>query len=830
MMPEWMRWGWRSQRGAWVRRRFITIVLFVIGTAIGIDDSARSEDGLGFNGKTPRNDEFFETQIRPIFAQRCYECHDIENGDSNGELILATVAGIRRGGSRGELIGGSSPEETLLWQSIAYADPDLQMPPEGKLPPNELEKIRQWLENGAGLPQYKDVPSLSRDRGNGELKGFDWESARDFWAFRPLSTEVPIPETKGSDWARQPLDQFILSALQSNGLTPSPEATKRTLLRRLTLVTKGLLPTAEEAEQFFEDSSVDAYERAVDRMLASPAFGEKAARFWLDLARYTDFTPDWQNPTDRGWMYRDWVVSALNQNMPYDQFVSLQLAADLLPGTSPEDLAALGFLGLSPTYWKELKLAPAVIQQIVADEWDERIDAVSRTFLGLTVACARCHDHKFDPITTSDYYALAGVFASTQFHEQPLVAPDQAEVVLAVRNQIESLQARLKSLDEATKEDAAEYRAEIERLKKSEPRWNAPLAHTLRDASVYVVPDGPDTTKLEYREREARDLPIFRRGNPSNPGEIAPRRYLEVFRSSESIGLFHQGSGRSELVMAMLEQSQGLVARVIVNRIWFQVFGEGFVRTPSDFGTQGDPPTHPELLEYLAAEFVSRNWDIKWLYSQLLKSATWKQSTLYRQNAFEVDPENKLLWRMNRRPLEFEQWRDAILQASGQLDRRMFGPSAPVDDLSNVRRSLYITIAREELHPVLRLHDFPEASAHSPKRTPTITPLQQLFVLNSPWMQEQARLIQVDLDTRQLSEEQSIEFLFERILGRLPSQREQELTIEFLQSASTVRELYGDRLGGPQENVEEVGPSEHSLAWSALIQGLLGLNEFAFID
>ncbi|MFN8705094.1 MAG: DUF1549 and DUF1553 domain-containing protein, partial [Planctomyces sp.] len=453
---------------------------------------------------------------------------------------------------------------------------------------------------------------------------------------------------------------FVRAAQKTRDLEPSPEADPAVLLRRLTFDLIGLPPTPEEVTSFLADRSEDRYEKAVERLMESPHFGERWARVWLDLARYTDFTPDWQNPTGRGWLYRDWVVRAMNENMPYDRFVKLQIAGDLMNEVAPEDLAALGFLGLSPTYWKELRLAPSVIEQIVADEWDERIDAVSRTFLGLTVACARCHDHKFDPVSTQDYYALAGVFASTQLHERPLKPAAESARIEQVVAKYKDLQNQLTALKDKPEAERKAVEDQIAAHRAANPDLDDPWAHVLREASVYVLPDGDEMTRLDYRENEFRDLPVFRRGNPSNPGDVVARRYLAVFQSDPNQPeTFQRGSGRLELADAIVEKSSGLLARVIVNRIWDQHFGAGLVRTTSDFGSQGDRPTHPELLEYLAAEFVRRGWDLKWLHQEIVTSSTYRQSSAYRDDAMQVDPANQLLWRANRRRLDIEMWRDA---------------------------------------------------------------------------------------------------------------------------------------------------------------------------
>ena len=313
--------------------------------------------------------DYFETKVRPLLTRRCSECHSTETGAENGGLILETAEGIAVGGIRGPMISKDDPAKSLLLHVVDYLDPDLQMPPDGKLPADELEILRHWVREGAALPEYKIMP---RPRSH----SIDFDAGRAYWSFRPLAA-VTVPVVADSGWTRAPMDSFVLAELLEHHLTPNPEADRATLLRRLSFDVIGLPPTPEEVAAFAADDSPDAVEKVVDRLLASPHYGERWARVWLDLARYTDFTPDWQSPTDRGWLFRDWVVQALNDNMPYDRFVRLQLAADLLPDVEPRDLAALGFLGLSPTYWKELRLAPPVIEQIVADEWDERIDARS---------------------------------------------------------------------------------------------------------------------------------------------------------------------------------------------------------------------------------------------------------------------------------------------------------------------------------------------------------------------------------------------------------------------------------------------------------------------
>lgn len=744
--------------------------------------------------------EFFERRIRPLFARHCYECHSSKTGPENGQLILDSPAGIRRGGSRGPLFVAGKPEDSLLIQAVSYSNPDLEMPPESRLSKESVQRLKTWITRGASLPESTDVVEMTS-------RGPDIEKGRQFWAFRPIqSARVPQVQTPG--WTRRPWDAFVLARMEQHGLQPSPQADRRQLIRRLSFDLLGLPPTPEQVQQFVQDSAPDAYEQLVDRLLASPHFGERWGRAWLDLARYTDTTASWLTGTGEAWLYRDWVVRALNENRPYDEFVRLQLAADQMPDVDPRDLAALGFLGLSPTYWKELRLAPEVIREVVAEEWDERIDAVSRTFLGLTVACARCHDHKFDPITVRDYYALAGVFASSQLDDHPLLPADQAREVRAARAAISKLESELEKLKDKKSTEAVALREQIEAIRTATPEVDTHWAHVLKDASIYVLPDGDEKTRLEYRDDEPRNLPVFQRGNPSNPGEIVPRRFLEVLSPTEPQP-FTRGSGRGELAAAILGDAQGLAARVIVNRLWDQHFGSGLVRTPSNFGAQGERPTHPELLEYLSRQLIAHDWDLKWLHRELVLSATYRQSSANRDDAFGTDPENRFLWRMNRRRMDIEMWRDAMISASGSWIPILGGRSVNLDDQRDERRTLYATIARRDLHRVLRMYDFPEPTAHSPRRLPTTTPLQQLYVLNAPFVSRQADRLLVRLNSH-ADDEARIQAAYELLYARPPTDQELEAGRAFLALESE--------------------QSNRHTAWSAYLHTLLSLNEFLYVD
>ena len=762
--------------------------------------------------------DFFERKVRPLIAKRCYECHSSDTASDNGSLALDSRAGLLAGGTRGAVLIAGKPDESLLIHAVRYLDPKLQMPPEGKMPAEEIEILAQWVQSGGFVPEYG---TAVQKKG----KEIDWQAARQFWSFQPLHPKVP-PQDVDSGTSQQPIDAFIRQCLAQHDLLPAVDADRRTLIRRLSFDLIGLPPSFEEVNEFVAETRPDSYERLADRLLASPHFGERWARYWLDLARYTDVTPSWLNNADQAWLFRDWIINSINQDLPYDLFVKQQLAADVIEDSRPENYAALGYIGLSPTYWKELKLAPDVIEIIVADEWDERIDAVSRTFLGLTVSCARCHDHKFDPITVRDYYGLAGVFASTQLTDRPLLASPLAEQIAEARQQVDKLDEKLKALKDKDSDDAKSLQAQIEAIREFTPRFDTRMAHVVEEASLFVLPDGPDATKLDVRKNQPRDLPVYRRGNPGNPGEIVPRRFLEVLTPTTPTP-FASGSGRRQFAEALFQEARSLTARVMVNRVWSNHFGRGLVRTPSDFGAQGDRPTHPELLEWLAAEFSGQSipasrepWSLKRLHRLMVTSATYRQSsdtsvpangTSPGHRSFQLDPDNHWLARMSRRRQDIEPWRDSMLVASGNFDDTLGGPAIELDLPTNHRRTLYGKVGRDEQNDMLRLYDFPPPTSHSPARDQTTTPLQQLFVLNSEFVENQAIGLTNQIQSQVMSSSVSkkVSRCYEVLLQRSPSEKEQQQAVRFLTCGNA---------------------NEATSRFQLYVQSLFGLNELMFVD
>lgn len=747
--------------------------------------------------------EYFEKKIRPLLHEHCFECHSAESKTLHAGLRLDSLSGMLQGGDSGPSVVPGKPDESLLISSIHYND--YEMPPKGKLSDRDIAELTNWVARGAPFP-------VSSSNDTAPQSGIDLAKGREFWSFQPLK-KTPLPTVAHSAWPQQRIDWFVLAAQERHGLQPTNEADRRTLIRRLTFDLTGLPPTPEQSQSFVDDDQPDAYERLVTRLMQSPAYGERWARVWLDLARYTDATASWLNQEGKAHLYRDWVVQAMNDDVPYNEFVRRQLATDMMPETGPEDLAALGFLGLSPTYWKELQLPCEIIKVIVADEWEERIDAISRTFLGLTVACARCHDHKFDPISTEDYYALAGVVASSRLAARPTVSEDEYEPVRLAKVEVAKLDKKIKALKKKKplpKAEIDELTAARNHLATSTPGYDAPLATAVSEESLYVVPAGKkhDGTRLDYKPG-SQDLNLFIRGNPNRLGPVVPRRFLSVL-SSDAPKPFQNGSGRLELADAITQTAAPLTARVIVNRIWLAHFGSGLVSTPSNFGQLGERPTHPELLDDLAARFVDNGWSLKWLHREIVMSATYRQSSNRSAQQELLDPDNQWLGRMNRRRLDIEGWRDAMLTASGELDTKSPGESVSFDDAKNHYRTLYSTVHRRDMSKGLQLHDFPDPNGHSPQRISTTTALQGLYLLNSSFVAGQA-----DALAKRLVNESP---------GNLAGQIDRAHRLLFARPATA------DEVKLATEFLADQAADPTSDAWRQYAHAILGCNEFLFVD
>jgi mono/diheme cytochrome c family protein len=694
----------------------------------------------------PAQVEFFEKQVRPLLAERCQQCHGPDK--QKGGLRLDSRAALLEGGDSGPAVVPGQPDQSRLVQAVRYAD-ELRMPPKGKLPGDQVAVLAAWVKMGAPWPEATEVRTAAPASGL-TVTAKD----REFWSFRPVR-EPPPPQVRDASLPRSPIDRFVLAKLEEQGLSPVAAADKRTLIRRATFDLIGLPPTPAEVDAFLADPSPGAFAKVVDRLLASQHYGERWARHWLDVARFgEDQAHTFQaRKYPDGFRYRDWVIQAFNADMPYDRFVTEQIAGDLLDGPDRAGrLAALGFFALGPVYYGKA----------TADELDDRVDTLTRGFLGLTVACARCHDHKFDPIPTRDYYSLAGVFASTDYKEYVLT-PDGGIDAKAVSDPTDKM-ARDKKKDATRK----------------------PVVHALAEGA------------------KPANLRVAVRGNPANLGEEAPRRFLTVL-TGEKAPAFTDGSGRLELARAVASKDNPLTARVMVNRVWMHHFGRGIVGTPSNFGSLGERPTHPELLDYLAARFTANGWSVKALHREIMLSATYQLGSRPDERNARVDPENRLLWRMNRRRLEVEPWRDAMLAVAGNLDPTVGGPSADLAAPDNRRRTLYGAVSRHNLDPLLRLFDFPDPNLTSDRRPVTSVPLQQLFVLNSDFMARQSKALAARVTAEVSDDTARIRYAFQLVYGRAPSDREVRLGTEFLVGGSPA-------------------------AWEKFAQVLLSANEFAFVD
>ncbi|MEO8496570.1 MAG: PSD1 and planctomycete cytochrome C domain-containing protein, partial [Planctomycetota bacterium] len=640
----------------------------------------------------PEAIEFFEKRIRPVLVEHCYECHSAAANELEGGLMLDNRAAVEKGGDTGKVLVAGQPDASRLLTAMKYQDENLQMPPKGKLPDAVLADFEQWIRSGAVDPRDGPPPPAPDSI---EAR------ARKHWAF-VAPAKSARPNVAHADWPKTDIDYLVLARLEAAGIAPSPVADSRTLVRRLYYDLTGLPPTFEAVSQFEANTATDAYEQLVDQLLDSQQFGERWARHWLDIARFGDtkgyvFTEDRNYPN--AYKYRDWVINALNADMPYDQFVKYQLAADrLAEGDDRSQLAALGYLTLGRRFINNTH-----------DIIDDRIDVVFRGMMGLTVGCARCHDHKYDPLSTRDYYGMYGMFVSCD------------------EKQDDDLPLRL--------------------VDKANPQ----------------------------------EVGIFLRGNPGERGERAPRQYLSFFANADAKP-FQTGSGRLELANAIASRDNPLTARVFVNRVWGHLFGNGLVRTPSDFGLRSDTPAQRDVLDNLAVAFMAGDWSVKRLIRHIVTSSVYRQSSEIRAEAVARDPENLLLWRAERRRLDFEAMRDSLLAASGQLDRTVGGASVQIANESpSKRRTLYAFIDRQNLPGLFRTFDFASPDTHSPERPETVVPQQALYLMNNSFVQDATQAVVGQLDAA--NARQRTGQLVRLLLSREATSEELELGARFVEAA-----------------------------------------------
>jgi hypothetical protein len=732
--------------------------------------------------------EFFEAKVRPVLARHCYKCHSSEADKVKGDLFLDTRAGVLKGGKTGPAIVPGQPDKSLLITAIRYADPDLQMPPKGeKLGETDIANLVAWVQMGAPDPR---VGSGTASAGKKPAR------PADHWSFRPV-VRPAVPNVSVADGRENPIDAFIVAKLEEKNLKLSPPADKRVLLRRVSLDLTGLPPTPEETAAFVQDSSPDAFAKVVERLLASPRYGERWGRHWLDVARFSDTKGEIKRQRDTplypfAWTYRDYVIKSFNEDKPFDRFILEQIAADKLPSSKENaTLAALGFLTLGERF-----------QNNENDVINDRIDVVTKGFLGLTVSCARCHDHMFDPIPTEDYYSLHGIFASSsEPRVRPILGPDPTrnpnysdyyQKRMALEKDLDALPSPMRKGDAKERRELARQRLEL--LNRV-------------DALDLTHPGAPPRANVLVDSPRPKDSPVFIRGEAENKGRIVPRQFLECL-AGPSRKPFSSGSGRFELGLAIASKSNPLTARVMVNRIWQHHFGEGLVATPDDFGAMGAAPTHPELLDYLASEFVKNGWSIKKMHRLILSSAVYQQSSENNARSALADPFNKLLWRQNIRRLEFEAMRDSLLAIGGRLDTNMFGPPVPLASTATgrgrrittvltpsgdardvgytTRRTVYGYIDRADLPEVFNHFDFATPEMSTGLRHQTTVPQQALYLMNSPLVVEQARNVVERPDVKACRDDEArVRRLYEIIYQRLPQAEEVQLGLQFVQEAMT---------------------------------------------
>ncbi len=784
---------------------------------------------------------FFEKKIRPVLIDKCQSCHtaDTPKGPKGG-LTVDTRNGLLLGGDTGAAVVPNDLKKSLLLKAV-HGDGLAQMPPKEKLSADAVADFEKWIKMGAPDPRTGKPTA-------GKPKPIDIARGKEHWAFQPVRP-VPPPVNREATPSANPIDAYVAEKLAAQKLTPSPEADKRTLLRRAFFDLIGLPPTPDEIDQFVKDTSPDAFAKVVDRLLARPQFGEKWGRHWLDVARYAESTGKELNTLyPHAWRYRDYVIAAYNADKPVDQFFREQLAGDLLShkddAEKAEHLTATGYLAIGPKSVNERN--PRQFQMDLADE---QIDAFTQGMLGLTVACARCHDHKFDPIPTRDYYALAGIFTSSETRfgtaagiqarqsapltELPAAAPAGDPLSKA---EIERLKTRLADLKKQ-REDAQAAAAKD----RTQPPLRLLVVNTQigildKQLANFDADGNPKRMAMTVQDRTfPRDVPVLARGELDKPGETAPRGVPQVL-AAKPVSIRRGESGRKELAEWVASADNPLTARVYVNRVWQHLFGKGLVTSPDNFGTTGTPPSHPTLLDFLAADFTKAGWRTKKLIRQLVLSRTYRQASAPVDANLAADPDNTYLWRMSKRRLDAEAIRDSMLAISGQLDDKPANGSplqkaeGPVQALARygmtmtkpedtAKRSVYIPIIRDQVPEVLELFDFPDPSLVSGSRDSTSVPAQALYLMNNPQAMKLAEKTGEALQKKYLSDTERIDAAFKQAFGRAAKEAEVKAAQGFIEKFTTA-ETKGSRR---KADVEKA-------AWAAFAQALFAAAEFRYLD
>lgn len=767
-----------------MRRLFALLVCLASAAA-----AADKPDGL----------DFFEKKIRPVLATQCYSCHTGKS--AAGGLHIDSADGMRG------VVTAGDPEKSALIHAIRR-DGNLKMPPSAALPADEVGDFEAWVKMGAPDPRTAAAPPP-----------YDYGKAKNFWSFQTVKDPAP-PKVADPAWSKTAIDRFIKAKLDEKKLTPAGVASRRALIRRATFDLTGLPPTPGEVDAFVADVAPNAYDKLIDRLLASPQYGERWGRHWLDLVRYADTAGDNADfPVPDAYRYRNWVIRAFNDDKPYDQFVREQIAGDLL---DKGDRAATGYLAIARRFGS----GGAEFHLTI----DDTIDNLGKTMLGLSVACARCHDHKFDPIPSRNYYALYGIFQSTTYpfpgtelypHAKDFAAldPKNAARLKAYQDETSDLDHRIRDLQDGkqgkdlSKEDREK---EVWRLKER----MAVLEHDAPNiAKIYAVSEGtPADAKIQIK------------GDPYHKGDLVPRGFLTVLGGA-TLPADEKGSGRRELAQWIVESPS--FARVMVNRIWQYHFGKGIVGTPNDFGARGDAPVNAELLDWLASRFRESGYSIKAMHRLVMKTRAYQLASEHSDPDARLDPKNEFQWRFDRRRLDAEEIRDAMLAVAGDLDREMGGPHPFPPEVKfrytqhtqffaiydTRKRSVYLMEQRIKRHPMLEVFDGADPNATTPKRGSEETSLQALTMLNSAFVDEQADLLAVRVGMAFSPDAERIRYAYRLVYGRSPSPAEIAECAQFLAQTSVAMK---------KSNLPADRQPRATLA--SLMHVLLASDEFVFVD
>ena len=830
------------------------LALIVVANIFALSQVAAAETA------TAEGAAYFEKHIRPLFAKHCHSCHSVKKQQREGGLVLDRREGVEPVGDSGAVLVPGDVEASLLIRAVRYNDSDLQMPPDSQLAPGAVTRLEHWIRIGAPWPVEKtsQVDQAWHDPS-------DPVGGRSHWAFQPISSERRA-EVKATDWSKSPIDAFVLSRLEAEQLEPAPLAERRALLRRTSIQLIGLPPDPEELREFLADDRPDAFERQVERMLASPHFGERWGRHWLDLARYADSNGLDENFLFReAWRYRNRVIEVVNADMPFDRFLEEQIAGDLLPFGSIEQRdqqrTSAGFLVVGPKV-----LLGNNSEERILDVADEQLDTIGRAVLGQTLGCARCHDHKFDPVPTEDYYALAGIMTSTSVMQRRYMLGQQRtmERLVGLGREGDTLNTayeeywrkrpglneRRKQAKSALELLAKNKESELTELAKKHPRAVATtsLDRTISDKkrrqaqrelirsiekNLAKPPSIPPRAMIPADVAQPSDEAIRLAGQFDRKGNVVPRGFLRVL-SSDQITIPQEQSGRLQLARWLTDTQCGagnLAARVLANRIWHHLIGRGLVRTVDNFGRTGEAPSHPRLLEYLAGRLLESGWSIKSLVREIVLSHTFSQSSRFDANAYAVDPENRLLWRAHRRRLDPECLRDAMLHAAGTLDRTpldstvsyLGDQATAVGSNKNRRRtdypnrSIYLPVIRNDLPELFQAFDFSDPHSATGMRPDTMVPMQGLFMMNDDAVMQTAesaarRILQIESD-----DQRRVSLMYQLILNADVASVEQKELLALVRRVE-------------KESAVDGHDDAQVRAWSAACHALFASSRFQTLE